>query len=255
VNVRRKVRGLSAVAVALTVSILAGVAGVGADTGVEAGSDPSTTTSTATTTTATTSTTTTTATTTTSTTSSTTTITVPRSDFVGELPSGSTRIAPRRGEQIQVAPTLPPSTTTLPPGWQLPPGSGAGRRVIYSKTLQRVWTVEADGTVSKSHLVSGRQTWNQPLVGTYSVFSRSSYTCNIKNPAICWRYMVRFTKGPSGDNIGFHEIPVDTRTGQRVQSESQLGTPLSSGCVRQATSDAVYIWNWAPIGTQVVVLP
>lgn len=193
--------------------------------------------------------------TTSSTSTSTTSTSIPRPDLVGELTSSPARIAPRRGEQLQVAPTMPPSTTTLPPGWQLPPGSGAGRRAIYSKTLQRVWTVEADGRVSASHLVSGRQTWNQPLAGTYSVFSRSAYTCNIKNPSICWRYMVRFTKGPSGDNIGFHEIPTDTRTGQRVQSESQLGTPLSSGCVRQATRDALYMWNWAPVGTTVVVLP
>ena len=211
--------------------------------------DPTTTTTTSTPTTTTTST------TTTTTPSTTTTTSVPAAGFVAELPSGVGRVAPQRGEQIQVAPTLPPSTTTLPPGWPLPPGSGAGRRVIYSKALQRVWTVEADGSVSQSHLVSGRQTWNQPLPGTYSVFSRSSYTCNIKNPYICWRYMVRFTKGPGGDNIGFHEIPTDTRTGDKLQSESQLGTPLSSGCVRQATADALFIWNWAPIGTQVVVLP
>jgi lipoprotein-anchoring transpeptidase ErfK/SrfK len=67
--------------------------------------------------------------------------------------------------------------------------------------------------------------------------------------------MVRFAKGPGGDNIGFHEIPTNIRTGVPLQSVSQLGQALSGGCVRQATSDAVYMWNWAPIGTQVVVLP
>jgi hypothetical protein len=125
---------------------------------------------------------------------------------------------------------------------------------VYSKSRQRVWAVEADGTVAKTHLVSGRLTWNQPLPGTYSVFSRSSYTCNIKNPAICWRHMVRFAKGPGGDNIGFHEIPTNIRTGYKLQSLSQLGTPLSGGCVRQAPADATFVWNWAPIGTKVVVL-
>jgi lipoprotein-anchoring transpeptidase ErfK/SrfK len=163
-------------------------------------------------------------------------------------------VPPRRGTQLQVTPTVPPppTTTTLPPT-ALPTNSGSGRRVVYSKPRQRVWTVEADGTVSKTHLVSGRLTWNQPLPGTYSVFSRSMYTCNIKNPAICWRYMVRFAiGGDEGDNIGFHEIP--KKNGVPVQSVSQLGTPLSGGCVRQATSDAIYMWNWAPVGTRVVVL-
>jgi lipoprotein-anchoring transpeptidase ErfK/SrfK len=163
---------------------------------------------------------------------------------------------PTRGTQLQVTDTLPaPPTTTLPPlppASELPADSGSGRRVVYSKAVMRVWIVESDGTVSKTHRVSGRKTWNQPSPGTYSVFSRSSFTCNIKNPAICWRYMVRFTKGPDGDNIGFHEIP--KKNGVPVQTEAQLGQALSGGCVRQATSDAIYMWNWAGIGTKVVVL-
>jgi lipoprotein-anchoring transpeptidase ErfK/SrfK len=161
---------------------------------------------------------------------------------------------PQRGTQLQVTPTVPPppTTTTLPPD-ALPSNSGSGRRVVYSKPRQRVWTVEEDGTVSKTHLVSGRLKFNQPTPGTYHVFSRSMYTCNIKDPTICWRYMVRFAYGgDDGDNIGFHEIP--KRNGVPVQSVSQLGTPLSGGCVRQATPDAIFIWNWAPVGTKVVVL-
>lgn len=163
-------------------------------------------------------------------------------------------VTPDRGTQAQVTETdpPPPSPPTTAPLDALPLNSGEGRRVVYSKSLQRVWTVEADGSVSKTHRVSGRLTWNQPTPGTYSVFSRSSFTCNIKNPAICWRYMVRFTRGPEGDNIGFHEIP--KKNGVPVQSVSQLGQPLSGGCVRQATPDAVYIWDWAPVGTKVVVL-
>jgi hypothetical protein len=167
-------------------------------------------------------------------------------------------VTPSRGSQAQVTDTVPPppttTTTTLPPATALPANSGTGRRAVYSKSRQRVWTVEADGRVSRTYLVSGRLTWDQPLPGTYSVFSRSSYTCNIKRQYICWQYMVRFTKGPEGDNIGFHQIPVDTRTGQPVQSLSQLGTALSGGCVRQAPSDALHMWNWAPVGTKVVVL-
>jgi hypothetical protein len=167
--------------------------------------------------------------------------------LVIEIPAAAT---PSRGTQAQVTETMPPPPK--PPDW-LPDNSGEGRRIVYAKRAQRVWLVEADGTVSKTHRVSGRLTWNQPTPGTYSVFSRSSFTCNIKNPAICWRFMVRFTKGPEGDNIGFHEIP--NNNGRPVQSVAQLGTPLSGGCVRQATPDAIVVWDWAPVGTKVVVLP
>ena len=64
--------------------------------------------------------------------------------------------------------------------------------------------------------------------------------------------MVRFAYGPDGGRIGFHEIP--NRNGVPLQSYEQLGLPLSHGCVRQTTADALWIWNWAPIGTKVVVL-
>ncbi len=183
--------------------------------------------------------------------------------LVAELPPPPIRVTPSRGTQAQVAETVPqePTTTTTttttlppPPDDALPANSGSGRRVVYSKSKMRVWTVEADGRVSKTHRVTGRRTWNQPLPGTYSVFSRSAYTCNINSPHICWRYMVRFTKGPEGDNIGFHEIPTNNRTGNKLQSVSQLGQALSAGCVRQATPDAQHMWGWAPIDTQVVVL-
>jgi len=178
--------------------------------------------------------------------------------MIVELPAKPSRVTPSRGTQKQVTDTLPlpetTTTTTIPPSWVLPANSGSGRRVVYSKSRMRLWAVDADGTVAKTHLVSGRRTWNQPSPGTYSVFSRSTHTCNINNPHICWRYMVRFAKGPGGDNIGFHEIPVNRRTGNKLQSVSQLGQALSGGCVRQSTPDAQYMWGWAPIGTPVVVL-
>ena len=148
---------------------------------------------------------------------------------------------------------VPPPPPTLPPAWQLPANSGTGRRVVYSKSLQRVWAVDEFGVVIKKHLVSGKQTPNDPRPGTYHVWSRSRWTFALQNPTITWGYMVRFAKGAQGGNIGFHEIPY--QYGRPVQSVSQLGVPLSGGCVRQSTPDAIWMWNWAQIGTKVVVLP
>jgi lipoprotein-anchoring transpeptidase ErfK/SrfK len=64
--------------------------------------------------------------------------------------------------------------------------------------------------------------------------------------------MVRFAHGPLGDNIGFHEIP--KRDGVPIQSDAQLGQALSGGCVRQATADAIFMWDFAGLGTTVVVV-
>ncbi len=169
-----------------------------------------------------------------------------------EAPSPVSRPVTR--PTIEPVPPLPTTTTTPPPppSWVLPANSGTGRRVVYSKGRQRVWAVDSAGNVVKTHLVSGNLHWAKPQLGTYQVFSRSRYTYALSNPTIKWGYMVRFAKGPSGDNIGFHEIP--TQYGRRVQSVSQLGTALSGGCVRQAVPDAIWMWNWAYIGTRVVVI-
>ena len=162
-----------------------------------------------------------------------------------------------RGSSIQLTPTFPPPpteapTTTVviaPPDTGVPFASGFGRRVVYSKDRMRVWIVDGNNVTVTTYRVSGR--FGQPDPGTYKVFSRSMHTCNIDHPDTCMRMMVRFAKGPDGDNIGFHEIP--TRNGVPVQSEAQLGQALSGGCVRQATVDAEFMWAFAGIGTTVVV--
>lgn len=211
-------------------------------------------------------------------TTTTTTTTVPLPD-PGEPvhpPERGGLVPDARGGLEQLTDTLPPPTTTLPPNpcasLDVPANSGTGKRIVYSKACQRTWIIEADGTVARTYLVSGRLTWNQPTPNNpanqfepqpryyadppayYRVWSQSSYTCNIKRPYICWRYMVRFTKGPEGDNIGFHEIPINTDTGRAVQTVSQLGMALSSGCVRQAPEDALFLWRWVRDGDRVVVV-
>jgi lipoprotein-anchoring transpeptidase ErfK/SrfK len=64
------------------------------------------------------------------------------------------------------------------------------------------------------------------------------------------KYFVRFAHGDNA-SIGFHDIPVDD--GRPVQTVDELGTPLSHGCIRQRRSDAKQLWEFAPLGTRVVV--
>ena len=66
------------------------------------------------------------------------------------------------------------------------------------------------------------------------------------------KYFVRFTEGDTGAAIGFHDIPVDD-DGELVQTLDQLGTPQSHGCIRQEQEDAIALWEFADIGTEVVV--
>ena len=130
----------------------------------------------------------------------------------------------------------------------LPEGSGSGRRAVFDQSEQRVWLVSRSGRVASTYLVSGSVTDNlRP--GTYEVFSRSEDAVGIDGSTMRW--FVRFTRGPSGAAIGFHDLPVED--GRVVQDVDQLGTAQSHGCIRQRTSDARRMWRFAPLGTTVVV--
>ncbi|MDY7105558.1 MAG: DUF4214 domain-containing protein [Actinomycetota bacterium] len=143
--------------------------------------------------------------------------------------------------------TAPP-TKPIP---ALPAGSGNGRRIVYSNSQQRVWLVEANGTVSHSHPVSGRA--GVPRPGTYQVFSKSPLAWAAGNGGVTMRNMVRFARG-SRLAIGFHAIP-RYPSGRPLQSTTQLGTFRSAGCVRQADADAAHLYAWSGVGTTVVVTP
>ena len=138
----------------------------------------------------------------------------------------------------------PPPVNPFPP---VPANSGAGRRVVYCNSCQRVWLIEENGWVFASYTVSGRR--NYPKSGTYHVFRRINpgWSKTLRLP-----YFVGFTYGNTTD-VGFHGIPLDG--GRPIQSDSQLGTPRSHGCVRQSQWAARLMWDWATMGTTVVVIP
>jgi hypothetical protein len=133
----------------------------------------------------------------------------------------------------------------------LPDDSGTGRRAVFSEGQQRVWIIAGNGAVRRTYLVSGSLTDNLDP-GTYQVYSRSLNAIGIDDSGTM-QYFVRFTQGDTGAAIGFHDIPVDE--GERVQTVDELGTPTSHGCIRQRTSDAKAMWEFADLGTTVVVTP
>lgn len=137
--------------------------------------------------------------------------------------------------------TQPPAVTAPEP----PAANGAGRRVVYSNSRQRVWMYEADGSLVHSYPVSGRR--GMPRPGIYAVFSRST---RAYSGSVHMDWMVRFAHGRNLA-IGFHAIPVGRRG--PIQSLGELGQFRSHGCVRQAPADARRMWDFAPLGTKVVV--
>jgi hypothetical protein len=131
----------------------------------------------------------------------------------------------------------------------VPADSGDGRRIVFDQSDQRVWLVDDDESVARTYLVSG-SLYDNLDPGTYSVYSRSEQAVGIDDSGTM-QYFVRFTEGDNGAAIGFHDIPVNN--GILLQTADQLGTPQSHGCIRQERDDAIALWDFAPIGTEVDV--
>jgi lipoprotein-anchoring transpeptidase ErfK/SrfK len=144
-----------------------------------------------------------------------------------------------------------PPISTWVPTVPVPANSGAGRRIIYDMGTMHVWLIEADGSVARDYPVSGHKYRTLPGTGQFWVYSKSRYTGVAHSPTRM-EYMVRFALGESGTGIGFHDIP--TKRGKAIESVKNLGQPASHGCVRQSEPNAIFLWNWAPIGTIVNVI-
>jgi peptidoglycan hydrolase-like protein with peptidoglycan-binding domain len=141
--------------------------------------------------------------------------------------------------------------TSGPDAPPLPANSGTGKRVVYDRAGQRVWAVDKNERVIRSWLVSGSK-YNNEVPGEHVVYSRSEVSTAWNGKALL-PHMIRYTKTKIG-NIGFHGIPRHVSDGSKYEQDTELGTRLSGGCTRQADLDADFMWDFAQIGTKVVVL-
>lgn len=133
----------------------------------------------------------------------------------------------------------------------LPPDSGSGRRLVYDRAGQRIWAVDEEGRIVRSWLVSGSKYGNE-TPGVHEVYSRSEMSTAWNGKAFLPK-MVRWLKTDIGA-IGFHGLPRHVEDNSPYQTEAELGTRLSGGCQRQADLDAAFTWDFAQIGTKVVVV-
>jgi lipoprotein-anchoring transpeptidase ErfK/SrfK len=175
-------------------------------------------------------------------------------DNGGSVAPGST--APPDTSSGQQNPGNPGATQPVSGGQSssrtigLPSGSGAGKRIVYDISAQRVWLVHADDSVARTYLVSGGKDPSLLKPGDYRVYSKSLDAVSY-NHKETMQYMVRFASGDHAA-IGFHDIPARS-DGTLVESQSELGTPASSGCIRQWITDARALWEFSRVHTSVVV--
>ena len=168
---------------------------------------------------------------------------------------GSASVASASAGSIGETTTTTTTTTTTAPvlveAAPVPIKSGTGRRIVYANRQQRVWVINADNEVIRTFPVSGML--GQPGNGTFSVFSKSPTSYSPEFAGVTFRFMTRFAIGRNGGNIGFHEIPI--RNSKPMQTVDELGAFKGSGCLRSSTQDALFVYQWATLGTKVVVVP
>lgn len=162
--------------------------------------------------------------------------------------STSTTAPPETSTTVASTPEV---ATTLPATRPRKVRIGSVRVVLKE---QRAYVYSRTGRLITSMPVS-TGLWDSTPTGSFTVFSKSASTFYAPNPAEKMRWMVRFTKGRRGGNIGFHGIPYRvTKTGE-VPYPTPLGkAPSSHGCVRMKVSDARWLFDNITIGTKVVVV-
>ncbi len=138
----------------------------------------------------------------------------------------------------------------------VPASSGTGRRIIWSKSRNRVWLMSGDRSVARTFPVTDRD--DLTPVGTYRVQGSRPVSYSIDEHGRAWRldHFVRFRKRCAACAwIGFHAIPV-SGAGKLIQPVSDLGTNrhTSHGCLRLESADARYLYGFAGPGTKVVVV-
>ena len=141
--------------------------------------------------------------------------------------------------------------TSGPDAPPLPLNSSSGRRLVYDRAGQRVWAVGDDNVIIRSWLVSGSR-YDNEIPGIHVVYSRSEVSTGLDGKAY-FNKMVRWLKTAS-NAIGFHALPIRVKDNTSYQTEAELGSRLSDGCQRQANLDADFTWDFAQVGTPVIVL-
>lgn len=132
--------------------------------------------------------------------------------------------------------------------------SGSGRRVVLSQRQNYVWLVAAGGRV----VAQGPVVDNPGVLGKggYRVGSKCGRAAKIRmnssySGSLWLPHFTRFA--PCG--IGFHRIPLHKSSGNQMHADWILGTDMqrSAGCVRLSRSMAARMWDFATVGTRVVV--
>ncbi|MBE9507939.1 MAG: LysM peptidoglycan-binding domain-containing protein, partial [Chloroflexi bacterium] len=131
-----------------------------------------------------------------------------------------------------------------------PAASGGGKRIVIDLSQQHLYAYQG-GTLAYSFVASTGMPGAGTRTGTFSVLDKypNAYasTWSLQMP-----YWLGIYWAGSLEN-GIHALPI-LPNGQRLW-EGYLGTPVSFGCIILGTWEARTLYEWAEIGTPVIIQP
>lgn len=112
---------------------------------------------------------------------------------------------------------------------------------------QQTMVIFENGKAVDSFIISSGKKGMETPVGEFKIENKTPRAWSKKYSLWMPNWMAIV---PSGE-IGFHELPV--WPGGYQEGANHLGTPVSHGCVRLGPGDAKKVFDWAEIGTPVII--
>jgi len=121
----------------------------------------------------------------------------------------------------------------------------APKCIVVNLSQQRLYAYENGGQVFTDLISSGKSGYATPT-GTFTIYNKTlvqDYEGGRQSYDYYKLINVRWSSWFNGDR-SIHE----------AYWHNNFGTPMSRGCINARASSAEWIYNWAPIGTPVIVL-
>jgi hypothetical protein len=185
---------------------------------------------------------------------------------VGFLAVQAANSAPEDRAIVRPSTSAPPGTAgpgeSAPPAKPAPPpipaDSGTGKRVVYSVKDNRVWLVNEAESSLREYVIAPAPV--KPTPGNYSVTVKKE-EAQKGSDGLTITHSVRFGFA-QGLPVGFAatETPLDKINPPKAAPTGtarpkSTSTATQSAGMRSTPDDGLALWNFAPVGTPVVVVP
>ncbi|MBN1119933.1 MAG: LysM peptidoglycan-binding domain-containing protein [Anaerolineae bacterium] len=131
---------------------------------------------------------------------------------------------------------------TIPP---IPPAPAAtitsGKQIVVDLSLQRTYAYE-NGVLQRQFVVSTGLPATPTVQGNFTIISK---------------VLSQRMSGPGYDlpNVPYVMYFYSEYSFHGTYWHNRFGQPMSHGCVNMRTDEAQWLYNWAPLGTPVLVIP